>query len=144
MLFCQRRNYNQKKKLKGIYESSNVSARSTKSGKQMPNLTNAIYGEAEPQTNTRELPPPPDSINDVSSGYMNSSYEAIGGDNLKAIPPRGIRNLKSSDKSSSSRASQRPKSQVSQPSIFIANEKEYFHFESRYPAAILDTKMLRF
>uniref|UniRef100_A0A914YD03 Uncharacterized protein n=1 Tax=Panagrolaimus superbus TaxID=310955 RepID=A0A914YD03_9BILA len=78
----------------------------------MPNLQNAIYGEAEnTKPNNRELPPPPDSINDISSGYMNSSYEAIGGDNFKNNSKQKSRKIVKNSQPSS-RASQRPKSQA--------------------------------
>ena len=101
ILICERRSkLSGKEKLEEGYSSS----RSSKSGHAMPNLAAAIYGDPE-KKNNKSIPLPPDSINDVSSGYMNSSYEAVKEESKKKEVAR-----KSKKKSTNARNTARPKS----------------------------------
>lgn len=101
ILICERKaKMSGKQKLEEGYASS----RSSKSGHAMPNLAAAIYGDPE-KRNNKSVPLPPDSINDVSSGYMNSSYEGVKEESKKK---EGMK--KSKKKSTNIRNSSRPKS----------------------------------
>ncbi|KAE9551867.1 hypothetical protein FO519_004916 [Halicephalobus sp. NKZ332] len=101
ILICERRTRKfGKQKLEEGYSSS----RSSKSGQVMPNVATPIYGDPE-KKNNKSIPPPPDSINDISSGYMNSSYEAVKEDPKKISGTR-----RSKKKSTNGKKISRPKS----------------------------------
>uniref|UniRef100_A0A7E4UTL3 Sodium/potassium-transporting ATPase subunit beta-1-interacting protein n=1 Tax=Panagrellus redivivus TaxID=6233 RepID=A0A7E4UTL3_PANRE len=109
VLLCERRRRPRRDDCEKLRNGSHSpSSSGSSSGRQMPSL----FGDAE-RLGTKALPPPPDSINDVSSGYMNSSYDGVE-------KPGKLRKSVKSSKSKKAE-SVRPKSELQ----ILENESVY-------------------